>query len=143
MADRRDFIKASLAAAAAAAVYGADQALACRPGCMMKGAMPGGIIYTKDNPGRWAKKVGSHLPQVTVDGRKVTIETRHGMSEKHYIVRHTLVTDSGEVIGEKTFYPTDEKAVSTFELPEKCSCKMLFATSFCNLHDLWVAPVEL
>ncbi len=144
MADRRDFLKATLAATAAVAVYGVESASACMPCPMGKqGAGMPGILYTKQNPGMWAGKEAGHLPQVTVEGNKVTIETKHGMSEKHYIVRHTLVGDNGEVLGTKTFYPEDEKAVSTFELPEKCSCKMAIATSFCNLHDMWVTPVML
>jgi len=30
------------------------------------GALPAGIIYTRENPGKWAKKVGSHAPKVNV-----------------------------------------------------------------------------
>ncbi|MCA9733382.1 hypothetical protein KC799_14690 [candidate division KSB1 bacterium] len=102
---------------------------------------PDGIIYTKDMPGKWEKKVKSHAPVVSVEGDKITLETVHGMSEEHYIVRHTLVTDKGEVVGEKTFYPVDEEAVSTFKLP--ADAKVLYATSFCNKHDFWITKVEL
>ncbi len=95
-----------------------------------------GIIYSKSDQGKWEGKAGSHAPVVHVDGDQVTLVTEHGMSEKHYIVRHTLVTEAGEVIGEKTFYPTDEKAVSTFILNGKRG--KMTATSFCNKHDLWI-----
>ena len=78
-----------------------------------------GIIYTKENPGKWKGKEGSHSPQISVEGRKVTITTPHPMSQEHYIVRHTLVLKDGSVAGEQTFFPVkDTKAVSTFELPE-------------------------
>ncbi len=63
------------------------------------------------------------------------------MSEVHYIVRHTLVAENGDVLGEKTFYPTDEQAVSSFEIPDGYS--KLYATSFCNKHDLWITEFSL
>jgi superoxide reductase len=100
------------------------------------GSFPSGIVYTAENPGQWAKKVGGHVPNVSIQGNKITITTDHVMSERHYIVRHTLVSEDGKVLGAKTFYPSDE-AVSTFELPEVPVSK-LYATSFCNKHDLWV-----
>ncbi len=131
MHERRGFLKAALATTAVAAAVNGRIALA--------GAvpLPPGLIYTAENPGKWAKKVKSHLPVVEVTGGKVTVTTHHGMSEAHFIVRHTLVTLGGEVVGENTFSPDDEKAVSVFELPS--GEKALYATSFCNKHDLWVA----
>ena len=27
--------------------------------------MAGGVYYTKQNPGRWSKKVGGHLPNIS------------------------------------------------------------------------------
>ena len=102
-----------------------------------------GIIYTKENPGKWEGKAGSHAPQISVAGRKVTITTPHPMSQGHFIVRHTLVLKDGSVAGEKTFFPVkDTKAVSTFELPEGYKSSF-YATSFCNLHDLWVTEGSL
>jgi superoxide reductase len=135
MKNRRDFLKTSLAISAGVVATNITPAFASTT------AFPNGIIYTKDNPGKWAKKVGAHLPIVTVDGKQVTIETKHGMSEKHYIVRHTIVSGNGEVLGEKTFYPTDENALSVLKLEEKHS--VLYATSFCNKHDLWVAEFSV
>ncbi len=96
-----------------------------------------GIVYTKDNPGKWEKKVGSHLPSITVEGSKVTLNTKHPMSEKHYIVRHTLVLEDGTVVGSQTFYPDMEKAISSYDLPAGYKGK-IYGTSFCNLHDFWV-----
>ena len=95
------------------------------------------IINTKKNPGKWAKKVATHAPKVHVEDRNVTITTNHPMSEQHYIVRHTLVSADGKVLGEKTFYPSDKIAVSTFELPDDHGSR-LYATSFCNIHDFWL-----
>jgi len=135
MKNRRGFMKASLAVTAGAFAINIPAALANKP------AFTRGLIYTKDNPGKWAKKVKSHLPIVKVDGNKVTITTDHGMSEKHYIVRHTIVSGDGEVLGEKTFFPDDEEAVSVFEVEGEHTA--LYATSFCNKHDLWVEVFSL
>lgn len=98
---------------------------------------PAGVVYTAENPGKWAKKVGSHAPKVNVEGGKIAISTMHPMSEKHYIVRHTLVSTDGNVIGEKTFYPSDKEAVSIYELPPGKGLN-LYVTSFCNKHDFWL-----
>lgn len=100
-----------------------------------------GIIYTKENPGKWAGKVSSHLPEVTVKGRRVTITNHHAMNKRHFIVRHTLVSKKGEVLGEKVFQPSDKEAVSTFKLPFFSGSKF-YATSFCNKHDLWVVKFK-
>ena len=81
------------------------------------------------------------MPSVKVEGKKITIKTDHGMSEKHYIVRHTVVTPAGEVLAEKTFAASDAEAVSVFEL--KGTYPLLYASSFCNKHDLWVAEFSL
>ena len=131
MKTRRQFIKGSLVAAGALALSGAKQASAAA------GGLPSGIVYTRDNPGRWAKKVGSHAPKVSVKGQTVTILTAHPMSERHYIVRHTLVSADGKILGEKTFYPTDKTARSTYQLPQNAGARF-YATSFCNLHDFWM-----
>ena len=136
--DRRLFIKGMVTAGIAAIAMD-------RRGAGLQAAttvsFPPGIVYTKEQPGKWAKKVASHAPVVTVRGRRLTIETRHPMTVKHYIVRHTLVTPQGDVLGEKTFYPTDPRAMSEFEVPEGAS--LVYATSFCNKHDLWVTTVSL
>lgn len=104
---------------------------------------PSNVVHTRKDPGVWDKKAGSHLPQVEVKNGKAIIRTLHPMTEKHYIVRHTLVDESGNVIGAKTFSNTDEKAVSRFKIPASSKGKKHFATSYCNKHDFWVAPVTL
>lgn len=131
MINRRYFLKGSFLAAAGLAVINPSKMLASDNNKFS------GVVYTKDDAGKWSKKVKSHAPVATVEGNKVTVKTTHGMSEKHYIVRHTIVGKDGAVLGEKTFYPKDEKAVSVFELEN--IPKSFYATSFCNLHDLWVS----
>lgn len=134
--ERRFFLKASLCAAGAAVIGRPVQLLAS------PGTFPAGVIYTGDNPGRWAGKEGGHAPKVTVEGKSVSIVTPHPMTEKHFIVRHTLVSADGTVLGEKTFTPTDPKAQSRFELPAGQAGK-LYATSFCNIHDFWLTEFTI
>ncbi len=68
--------------------------------------------------------------------------TDHGMSVKHFMVRHTLVDADGKQLGAKTFIPEDGHAVSTNTLPENYKGK-LYATSFCNKHDFWLAETVI
>ena len=135
MTDRRNFLKLSVAAASATLLSAAPGRTAAQPACYP------GVVYTTANPGKWAKKAGSHAPVITVDGQKVTVETKHGMSPNHYIVRHTLVLADGTVVGAKTFSPED-KAVSSYTLPPGYR-GVIRATSFCNLHDFWLTEATV
>ena len=133
MKNRRELLKSSLVLAGtvgfAGAVFADDKT------DIDMDDLPSGLIYSESNQGKWQGKAGSHAPVVSVAGDKVTIVTKHGMSKMHYIVRHTLVTEDGKVIDGKTFYPSD-KPVSEFVV--KGNYSKLYATSFCNKHDLWV-----
>ncbi len=135
MSDRREFLKVSLAAAAGMA------AAHVLPASAESAPLPDGIVYSAEKPGKWSDKVKSHAPVATVNGNKVSVKTEHSMSEEHYIVRHTLVSKTGEVLGEKTFHPSDKEAVSVFEIPAGHTA--LFATSFCNRHDFWVTAFTI
>ena len=129
MTDRRDFLKTT-AVAASVMAFGSTATV------FASSAPYAGVVYTKDQPGQWAKKVGSHAPEVKVEGGKVSLITKHPMSEAHYIVRHTVVLADGTVVGGKTFTPAD-KPESSFELPAGYKGKA-YATSFCNKHDMWL-----
>ncbi len=128
---RRDFLKTTAATASLLAISSLPQAAAAAD---MKFK---NIIYTQDDPGRWEGKQGTHVPQVMVTGSKVTVVTKHPMSNEHFIVRHTLVLANGTYVGSKTFTPTD-KPQSEYELPTGYKGKF-YVTSFCNLHDFWLA----
>lgn len=138
MNDRRKFLKTTLVVAGGLAV--SKTAFAAKK--PTKGDSTKGIIYTKDDPGMWDEKVGSHAPIVEKKGNNIVLTTEHPMSERHYIVRHTLVTEDGQVIGSETFYPNYPEAMSSYELPAGTKGK-LFATSFCNKHDFWVTEFEV
>ena len=129
MNDRRDFLKTSAVAASVLALGSTTQVFA-------SSAPYAGVVYTKDQPGQWAKKVGSHAPEVVVKGGKVAVATIHPMSAEHYIVRHTVVLADGKVVGAKTFASTD-KPESSYDLPAGYKGKA-YATSFCNKHDFWL-----
>ena len=149
MNNRRNFIKTMIAGAAGVTLVQNTSLLAKSKVLTKKLSskaktlieLPLNVVFSKENQGKWAKKDGSHAPVVTVKGNKVTIETKHGMNEKHFIVRHTLVSSEGEYIAAKTFYPNDKKAISTFDLPK--GKKSFVATSYCNLHDLWITKFEV
>jgi superoxide reductase len=127
MSDRRVFLKSALALAAGLTL-GAGRAEAA------SGPYPTGIVYTADDPGMWAAKAAIHVPIVTVDGDAVTLLTNHPMSEDHFIVRHTVVSAGGTVVGSQVFTP-ESKPQSTYIVKEKGE---YYATSFCNLHDFWL-----
>ena len=135
MKERREFLKGSLVLAGAAIVGGAVPVQAAS-------TFPVALIHTKEAPGRWAGKEGAHAPKVTVEGRNVRVVTPHPMTQKHFIVKHTLVTAEGKFIGEKTLENTDPAAESSYELPEGFR-GILWATSFCNLHDLWLTEFTI
>jgi superoxide reductase len=135
MEGRREFLKGSLVFAGAAI---GGSALKVQAGS----TFPVAFIYTKEAPGRWAGKEGAHAPKVTVEGRNVRVITPHPMTQKHFIVKHTLVTAEGRFIGEKTFENTDPAAESSYKVPEGFR-GTLWATSFCNLHDLWLTDFTI
>jgi superoxide reductase len=129
MNDRRNFLKTA-AAASVIALTTAPLSFASTSAAYTN------IVYTKDNPGKWAGKEGSHAPQVTITGSTVGVVTNHPMSEAHFIVRHTLVLEDGTFVGAKTF-TYEDKPESSYELPAGYKGKIT-VTSFCNLHDFWL-----
>ncbi len=134
MSTRRTFLKESAVVLSVLALSKPSLSFASPCKCA-------GIVYTKENPGKWVKKVSSHIPIVTLEGEKVTVETKHGMSPAHFIVRHTLVLEDGTVVGAKTFSAND-KPISTYALPAGYK-GTVYATSFCNLHDLWLSEITI
>ncbi len=104
--------------------------------------MAGGVFYTKQNPGRWSKKIAGHLPNISIENSngKVTVQvvTAHGMDGyTHYIVKHVLLDEDYNFLDEKMFDPTKDKApISTFEL--KNYKGKVYALSMCNKHDVWI-----
>jgi superoxide reductase len=135
MQDRRAFLKTTAVTASLLAVSSLPQPAEAAD-LKFKN-----IIYTQDDLGRWEGKQGLHVPQITIKGSKVSVVTKHPMSEEHFIVRHTLVLANGTYVGSKTFTPKD-KPESEYALPAGFKGKF-YVTSFCNLHDLWLAEATV
>ncbi len=140
--ERRDFIGLTVAGLGASlvapklAVAGSDQQ-----------SMAGGVFYTKENPGRWSKKVAGHLPKIEIEcsNGNVTIQvlTAHGMDGyQHYIVKHVLLDKNYNVLDEKMFDPMKDKVpMSTFELNDYKGT--VYALSMCNKHDVWLNEAKV
>jgi len=155
MSERREFLKLLAATPAGAALI--PLFAETGPGTLaaevewaagVLGKLPENILYTKERPGVWKGKEGSHIPMIAAeksgDKMVVKLENKHGMAAEHYIVRHTVVAGSGEVLGAKTFSWKDQP-ISTHEikLPAEGKEQHVFVLSYCNLHDLWVAHAVL
>ena len=140
--ERRDFIGLSVAGVGAS-LLSSKQVFA---GTQQQ-SMAGGVYFTKENPGRWSKKIAGHLPNIEIqrDGEKVTVQvvTAHGMEGyKHYIVKHVLLDKDYNFLDEKMFDPmTDKAPISSFEL--KNYKGTIYALSMCNKHDVWVSQVKV
>ena len=155
MSERREFLKLVAASPAGALLVPlfaetGKGTLAADVECAAEvlGKLPENIIYTKERPGAWKGKDGSHIPSVAAeksgDAIVVKLENKHGMTEAHYIVRHTIVAECGTVLGAKTFSWKDQP-ISTHEIKLAADAKTshVFVLSYCNLHDLWLAHAEL
>jgi len=132
MSTRRQFL-------AGAAVLAGASVVRAVPAYAWDWSMDKGIIYTEKQLGMWKGKEILHVPIIDVKGKDVVVTTPHPMSEQHYIVRHTIVSESGEVVHAKTFNWTDDP-ISKAVLDKKGK---YVATSFCNLHDMWVKEFTL
>jgi len=105
------------------------------------------VIYTRDDPGAYGGKEDSHVPVVayekTETGLKVTVRVSHEMnSEKPHFIEWIRLTDGADnLLAEKGFQATDEKAEAVFELttvPDK-----LVAYEKCNLHGIWKEEIDI
>ncbi len=137
---RRDFMRLGLAGAGLT-VLSATPVLAETKNAQLVGA--GGLFYTKENAGRWAGKVATHLPTVEIEKSTVKVTTAHEMNGfEHYIVKHVLLDKNYQFLDEHLFNPTvDKTAISTFSLPNYSGT--LHVLSLCNKHDLWLTSIEV
>jgi superoxide reductase len=105
--------------------------------------MAGGLYYTKDSPGRWEKKAGSHSPILSKTGSGITVLTAHPMKEgDHWIIKHVLLDSDFKFIEENIFNPAKDKAAkSEFKLTDQKD--VVYALSVCNKHDTWVNVIEV
>ena len=139
--DRRKFIQLGLAGGASTLIA-PKIVLAATPD-----PMAGGVYHTTDAPGRWNKKVASHLPNIEVEkqenGAKIRIVTRHGMDDyEHYIIKHMILDGNYRFIDERLFTPgKDKEPISEFTLEGYSG--PVYALSACNQHDTWLNMAEI
>jgi len=141
--DRRSFIRLAVAGSAAGII--APELVLAGSKKISSDPMSGGVFYTKDSPGRWAKKAGPHSPIIQTSSGKgglvVDVVTSHPMKGfKHYIVKHMLLDKDFNFIDEKVFDPMKDSPVSQFTL--KSHSGPIYALSVCNLHDSWLSIAE-
>ena len=79
-----------------------------------------------------------HVPVVTVDENKVTVEVGsvpHPMEEAHYIQWIYILTENG---GQRKSLKPGSAPKAVFELVDD---KAIAALAYCNLHGLWKADI--
>lgn len=145
--ERRTVLQFSLAGAAGAAgavgsLFVPSNVLAAGVSDAIAAPMAGGVYYTKDRPGRWAKKVSSHLPMIERVGGKINVTTRHPQDGfTHYIVKHTILDANFQYVAETSFDPTKDKPVSSHDVSKLRD--VVYVASMCNVHDVWLNALKL
>ena len=102
--NRRSFIRIGIAGAATSII--APEIILAGPlgEKINKTSMAGGLYYTQDSPGRWAKKAGSHSPIVTKTDFGIRVITGHPMKvNDHWIIKHVLLDSDFKFITENMF----------------------------------------
>jgi len=141
--DRRSFIRIGMAGVATG-IIAPKIVLAGSMGQKINNSgMAGGVFYTKDSPGRWAKKAGSHSPILEKVDTGIRVVTGHPMKPgKHWIVKHVLLDSDFKFVAENIFDPNKDKAaISNFSLSGQSGA--VYALSVCNLHDSWLSVIEV
>ena len=141
--DRRSFLRISMAGATTGII--APQLVLASPLSkkISSSTMAGGLFYTKESPGRWEKKAGSHSPIIEKTAGGVRVVTGHPMIPgKHWIIKHVLLDKDFRFITENIFNPNKHKAaISNFKLNGQTGA--VYALSVCNLHDSWLSVIEI
>ena len=90
-------------------------------------------------PGSTDAAFEKHVPAVSVDGNKITVqvgEVEHPMLDEHFI--QFIVLETADGFMKKTLKPGD-KPVAEFILSD--GDKAVAAYEYCNLHGLWVKEI--
>ena len=59
---------------------------------------------------------------------------------EHFILKHIVLDKSFNIISEKIFDPSKDRAYSKHDISGYSDS--LFVLSICNLHDTWLEPVQ-
>ncbi len=141
--DRRSFIRIGMAGAATG-IIAPEFVLAGSLGKQLNdNPMAGGLYYTKEQPGRWAKKAGPHLPVMEKTDSGIRVTSGHPMKPNdHWIVKHMILDSNFNFIDERVFDPVkDKQAISEYTLSGQGGA--IYAVSVCNLHDSWLSVIEV
>lgn len=128
---------------AAGALFIPTQLMALSKTSPLQTIMGGGLYYTKEQPGRWARKAGGHSPAIERKKNRIEVTTPHPMNGfKHYIVKHMILNHKFEFVSEHRFDPrVDEIPVSQYDIGRLNH--RVFAVSVCNKHDTWVTALDI
>ena len=139
--NRRLVLRAGLIGAASPVVLNAVPAAAAGNDPMASG-LAGTVFYTSEHPGRWAGKEGGHAPMIERSASNIEVTTGHPMDGYvHYIVKHTLLDQNLNFIGETMFDPEKDSPVSQHSVAGLEGA--VYALSMCNKHDLWITAFTL
>jgi len=141
--DRRNFVRLGVAGGVAALFAPTSAIAGSKSSAGLGSNMAGGLYYTSANPGRWGKKVGSHLPMIEKGAGKIQAVTGHGMTaHAHYITKHILLDGDFNFLQEVLFDPTKDRVAKSEFITSKYN-GTLYVVSHCNKHDAWVNSVTL
>jgi superoxide reductase len=145
--NRRELIRLGLYGGAASLVI-PRAVIAEAATAPLQSTLAGGVYYTREAPGRWGKKVNSHMPEIEKQAGSdnktdILVKTRHeNDGYTHYIIKHVLLDSNFEFMQENMFDPTVTKwPESTFALEDYTG--PLYAMSVCNKHDTWIDVIEI
>jgi superoxide reductase len=140
--NRRHFVRLGLVGTAAG-IVAPRPALAATPDFdPFKTPMVGGLYYTLESPGRWAKKAKGHSPRIEKNGGTIQVTTPHPMDGwVHYIVKHMILNENFQFVREVMFDPEKDTPVTDHDV--KGLKNVVYALSMCNKHDLWLGAIEV
>jgi superoxide reductase len=140
--DRRHFVRLGLVGTAAGlTVPHAVQAdtMGFDP---FKTPMAGGLYYTLESPGRWAKKAKGHTPVIERNGGSFQVITPHPMDGYvHYIVKHMILDENFQFVREVLFHPEKDTPITEHDIGNLKN--VIYAVSMCNQHDLWLSALKV
>lgn len=145
--DRRHFVRLGLAGSAAG-IFAPPAARAGTPSAgtpsvdPFTSPMAGGLYYTLEAPGRWAKKAKGHAPVIERNGGTVQVTTPHPMDGYvHYIVKHMILDENFQFVREVMFDPEKDAPISEHDLGGLKNT--IYAISMCNKHDVWLGALKV
>ena len=101
-------------------------------------------FHTPSDEGLWKDQSGAHVPEITfVSKNQIDVRVPMKPTKKpyHYIEAIALMDGEKQIAVKKFSFNLDEpRARFTLPDPVKGNYRIIVK---CNLHDMWMAPVEL